>query len=154
MEPKIEFIRFTLKKRDRDSELSTKVLQTLSSLKSINEDLFGKWYEQSNSKSDAKNKQVIFEYSFIDQLIKKNWDKKFNNLGSGFMLWTGKDDDSFVLSFKIGLTNENISLHNVISLQYPIDNYYYKAIDNELIQGIKKVVMNIWDIEEVIVFEK
>ena len=110
---KVNYIRIELKNNLDQEEIVKHIEETLIGLKKIDYTLFSNWYEQSTSRKKSMDKIVIVDYEYIKDIVLKNWDKKFPELGTYFKLWTGNivDENNFKLSFKLKWNHINILFH-------------------------------------------
>ena len=153
----IRCIRFDFPKgNDGSKDFAEKILQTIETLKTLNSELFEKWYEQAYSRKRALEKSVLFDINYIEHCVITNWDKKFPDLGFHFQWWNGKEDDfSCAISFNLGKTVNNDNLSNVWNISFPFDEKYYKEhVSLELIKEIKKMGKEIWQPLEIKEFER
>jgi hypothetical protein len=136
---------FIPKKNENVKEIAEKVLLFLEGLKSINNLEFSNWFQQGWSKKEALEKKILFEKDYLFQVIEKEWDKKFPELGASFILWTGKNDDLFnsMLIFGLGVSSKNVKITNIVTLKFPsIENA--PSIDEETIKSIINLFKEIW----------
>lgn len=144
----VKNIQFVLSKETvSEEELAVRVLNTLSGLYKIDENLFTNWKEQSWSKKEAKTKNVEFTKDSILSIIQNEWDKKFPELGCNFSFWSGKDNDfeNFVLSFSIGKTTCQKSLYNIINLSFPFSKDLQLYSQDKKLASIIKLFKNTWN---------
>ncbi len=144
----IEIIRGIIpKKNETTSYLTEKVLETLSGLRQIDNNLFENWYEQGGNKKEALRNKISFEYDNIEQLIKKNWDKKNSDLGCSFSLWTGNKIElsNTLISFRVGLISKNENLNNRIVISLPFLHKLRLTADSVIITDIQKLISTIWE---------
>lgn len=144
----ISSIRFLLPKKNEGSTmLAEKVLLTMEFLRTLNPEMYKKWYRGGNSRKQALENPFSFSITFIEQTILDSWDKKFPDLGSRFGWWNGKEDEftSGVL-FSLGMTNSNPNINNVWTLTMPSDKTYYNEhISFDLIKAIEQKGIEIWE---------
>jgi hypothetical protein len=142
---------FISKKEESIIDLSNKVLHFLEALKNIDEDLFSNWYEQARSKKKALEKKVVFEKEFVQKVIEKAWDKKFPNLGSNLIFWSGNDDNAHgsQIYFRIGLTSDNKNLRNRVIVSLPTSENLRIERNDKRIEDIVKIMKKIWEAKEV-----
>mgnify|MGYP000870876600 CR=1 FL=1 len=146
----VEGIRCIVPKYKESSEsLSKKVLNTLFLLREIDESLFTEWYEQGNSKKEALNLKLSLDIDSIEKIVLKEWDKKFPDLGSNFIFWSGKNNDleNTNISFRIGLLSQNKNLNNRVVISFPMAIRIRK--NDERINRISIALSQIWRTKEI-----
>jgi len=127
--------------------LAIKILHFLSSLREIDNDLFPDWYEQGKTQKEAKERKVVFETTYLENVISGEWDKKFPELGSTFSFWTGKDNDieNSKLNFSVGKTTTNKHLSNIVGISLPRKTDMLIKRDDERIKKIITLMKSIWN---------
>ena len=144
----VESIRVYLPKVAIDAkDLSIKVLHFLGSLKEIDKELFSEWYEQGKTKKEAQERKVIFDATYLENVINREWDKKFPELGSTFIFWTGRNNDSenVKLNFSIAKTTSNKFLSNVVGISFPQCKDLQIVKDDKRFKDITVTMKTIWN---------
>lgn len=140
-------------KSDKKSveECSKSVCDFLLLLKNHNENLFGKWYEKSRSKKKALENQIEIEQDHFYEALKKNWDKKFTDLGARISYWTGhKDEDQAgEISFNIGAYGEKSFNKNSCVITLPEKYNYYEHEENK--EALMKLMLDYWKPDKVLI---
>lgn len=139
------------KKNEGIEDLTDKVVFFLNNLKKIDETLFSYWYEQGKSKKQALENEVMFNKESLSKIIKKEWDKKFPELGSSFIFWSGKVDDmdNCQVSFSIGSISENKYINNRVVVKFPKTKELQVNKNDERITKIEKLIKQVWDSKEI-----
>jgi len=148
----IDYIRVILpKKRETVYDIARKIFDTLTLLKELDENVFSKWFEQGKSIKDALERELILNNELISKIVEKEWDKKNTDLGSNFILWTGKKNDleNFSISFRVGLMSQNPNLQNRVVLSFPFSNQAYLGKEDEITTGVIGILKRIWESDAV-----
>ncbi|NCI50330.1 hypothetical protein GWC95_10385 [Sediminibacterium roseum] len=154
-ENKVKSIRVFLKKgHTKPESLPVKVLEFLKSLRDIDAQLFSTWFEQGQSKKQALSKEVRFEERYIAELITKEWDDKFPELGSTFMLWSGKDSEvkNTKVSFRIGVTSSKSHATEFIGISMPFEVSLQPEKDDRRIIDIVKLIKQLFPVESIDIY--
>jgi|SRR5690348_8259097 len=134
------------KKEETVELIADKIVNFLNGLHEIDPQLFNDWYEQAGSKKEALQKKVLINTEFIQGVVRKEWDKKFPELGSGFSFWSGKDDlEDVVLTFGVGMTTKNKNINNVINIKLPFDKTLRLKKDDEKVSQIVELIKRCWN---------
>lgn len=144
----VDYIRVILpKKKETVYDISRKILDTLTLLKELDENVFSKWFEQGKSIKEALEREVNLNNELICKIVEKEWDKKNADLGSNFILWTGKKNDleNFNISFRVGLMSQNPNLQNRIVLSFPFSNQAYLGKEDEITTGVISILKKVWE---------
>lgn len=143
----IRNIQGVLPKKEETVELiADKIVNFLNGLHAIDSQLFNDWYETGWSKKEALQKKVLINTDFITEIVKKEWDKKFPELGSKFSFWSGKDDlEDVDLSFGLGKTIENKNIKNAINISFPFDERLRLKKDDEKVSQIVELIKKCWN---------
>lgn len=138
-------------------ECTQRIYDFFKILKNHNEALFNSWYEQGIRKKEVLEKQIEFNLDTISEMVKKNWDKKNEHLGTSFALWTGhqEEGESASINFRLGAYGEKPHIKSgcVISFPYSgdqIDFYQNEKNRNEIIE----LIQNHWNPDKIIVHEE
>lgn len=137
--------------RVASNENAIKVYDFLSLLKEHNKDLFGDWYELGTSKKNAMLNKVHLTAENIRDKLDKNWDKKFDDLGTGVSFWTGHDDDdlSASISFKLGGYGRKPFNKNSCVLNLPNTSPFYESLENQ--NALKNLLVKFWHPDKILI---
>ncbi|MEM8939142.1 MAG: Imm52 family immunity protein, partial [Bacteroidota bacterium] len=127
-------------KKKSVEECTELVLNFLLHLKDYDYNLFGVWYEKGNSKKKALEKKVELSIGYIQSALKKNWDKKFDDLGARISYWTGNEDEdkSSSISFNVGAYGDKSFNKNSCVINLP-QEYKANEKDNSLLFQFSKL---------------
>jgi hypothetical protein len=125
-------------------EGAKQIYQFLLLLKSHNEDLFANWYEGGYSKREAMEKKIDLTQEYIRKAVEKNWNRKFDDLGSRISYWTGHEDDdlSGSISFSVGGYGNKPFNRSSCVISLPIQSPYYEIKENQ--RALIKLLIDFW----------
>lgn len=148
----VEYIKISLLKNNESIDvLSQRVLSFIIFLREITPKLFVNLHEQSWSRKQALLLNVSLDIQSIKQIVEKEWDKKYPELGSNFSLWSGGNNDSenVMITFLVGSTSSNKSIENTICIKFPISENYRIKTNDIRISEIETFAKRCWNVKSV-----
>lgn len=138
----IDSLRFTLKKQHHyDIDVISRTINKV--LTEISDALGGvSWFEKSESRKEALHKNVS-SYRDIKDIIIKEWDNNYANLGCDFTFWSPSND--IEIGFRIGVDKSCKVIDNNIFIALPLLRL---SMDSTIVSKIKEIIYYNWTVTE------